>query len=191
MTHARQRSPIRCGLAAQAVAAVLGGSNLNDALGACWARHPALAPAGRGAVQDLAYGALRAFGRGDFFLARLMERPLKSAPVRALLLVALARLEARPEQAHVAVDQAVEAAAELAGGKFKGLVNGVLRSFLRGRDALLAAAGADEVARQRHPLWWLARLRAEHPVEWANHRRDRQRASADGAAGQPAPLHGG
>ncbi len=95
-------------LAAQAVAAVLGGSNLNDALAACWARHPALAPAGRGAVQDLAYGALRAFGRGDFFLARLMERPLKSVPVRALLLVALARLEARPEQAHVAVNQAVE-----------------------------------------------------------------------------------
>ncbi len=45
-------------------------------------------------------------------------------------------------------------------------MNGVLRSFLRERDALLAAAGTNEVALQRHPLWWLARMRAEHPLEW-------------------------
>jgi 16S rRNA (cytosine967-C5)-methyltransferase len=60
----------------------------------------------------------------------------------------------------------VEAAAGLAGGRFKGLVNGVLRSFLRQRDALLTAAAADEVARFAHPAWWLERLRAEHPQDW-------------------------
>jgi 16S rRNA (cytosine967-C5)-methyltransferase len=153
-------------MAAGTVAAVIGGSNLDDALAACWRRHPALEPGSRGAVQDLAYGTLRAFGRGDFFLGRLMRRPPGAVPVRALLLVALARLEARPDRPHLIVDQAVEAAAGLAGGRFKGLVNGVLRSFLRGGSALSGAAQGDPVARLCHPAWWIARLRAGHPRDW-------------------------
>jgi 16S rRNA (cytosine967-C5)-methyltransferase len=65
----------------------------------------------RAASMDLAYGTLRAFGRGDFLLARLLERPLAEAAPRGLLLVALARLEARPGDAHTTVNQAVIAAA--------------------------------------------------------------------------------
>ncbi|MFN3883919.1 MAG: 16S rRNA (cytosine(967)-C(5))-methyltransferase RsmB [Rhodocyclaceae bacterium] len=116
----------------------------------------------RPAARDLAYTALRDFGRGDFLLARLLARPLKEAKARALLLTALARLERRPKEAHTLVDQAVEAAAK----PFKGLTNAVLRNFLRRREELLAAADADEVASSRHPRWWLALLRAAYPDRW-------------------------
>jgi 16S rRNA (cytosine967-C5)-methyltransferase len=126
--------------AALAVAEVMAGRNLNEALAELWRRWPNLPPGQRGAVQDLAYGALRRFGRDDFHLARLMQKP-PAAPVRALLLVALARLAVRPEEAHTVVDQAVEAAGALQRGKFKALVNGVLRNFLRRRAELEAAAG--------------------------------------------------
>jgi 16S rRNA (cytosine967-C5)-methyltransferase len=51
-------------------------------------------------------------------------------------------------------------------GQFKGLVNGVLRNFLRRREDLLAQAEADPVARWRHPAWWIARLRQDHPAHW-------------------------
>ena len=54
-------------------------------------------------------------------------------PMRALLLVALYRLETRPEMAHTVVDQAVNAAGGLAAGKMRGLTNGVLRNFCGGR----------------------------------------------------------
>ena len=151
--------------AALAVAEVMAGRNLNEALAELWRRWPNLPPGQRGAVQDLAYGALRRFGRDDFHLARLMQKP-PAAPVRALLLVALARLAVRPEEAHTVVDQAVEAAGALQRGKFKALVNGVLRNFLRRRAELEAAAGEDEAARWQHPRWWIARLRREHPGEW-------------------------
>ncbi|MCC6879654.1 MAG: 16S rRNA (cytosine(967)-C(5))-methyltransferase RsmB [Rhodocyclaceae bacterium] len=151
--------------AALAVAEVMAGRNLNEALAELWRRWPNLPPGQRGAVQDLAYGALRRFGRDDFQLARLMQKP-PAAPVRALLLVALARLAVRPEEAHTVVDQAVEAAGALQRGKFKALVNGVLRNFLRRRAELEAAAGEDEAARWQHPRWWIARLRREHPGEW-------------------------
>ncbi len=147
--------------AARAVAAVIGGRNLEAALAAL-----ALPSAERPAVLDLASNALRSFGRGDFFLARLIERPLKDENVRALLLVAVDRLETRPEDAHTTVDQAVTAAGSIAGGRYRALVNAVLRHFLRRREALLAAAGENEAARWRHPRWWLARLRAAYPDRW-------------------------
>jgi hypothetical protein len=95
---------------------VIAGRSLTEALNRLWQAQPRLAGGQRGAVQDLAYAALRRFGRDDFYLARLMEKP-PAAPVRALLLVALARLAARPEEAHTIVDQAVEAAGALARGR--------------------------------------------------------------------------
>ncbi len=119
-------------------------------------------PGLRPAVLDLTFTTLRDHGRGDFLLGRLIERPLKDKTARALLLIALARLERRPEDAHTLVDQAVTAA----GKPWKGLVNAVLRNFLRQREALLVAAEADDVARWRHPLWWLDNLRAVYPNQW-------------------------
>ncbi|MDR2239691.1 MAG: 16S rRNA (cytosine(967)-C(5))-methyltransferase RsmB [Zoogloeaceae bacterium] len=147
--------------AAQAVAGVLAGRNLNEVLADL--RQPFAAQ--RGAVQDLAYSTLRRFGRDDFFLAQLMARP-PDGKVRALLLTALSRLAARPEEAHTIVDQAVEAASALAGGKYKALTNGVLRNFLRRRAELEAAAAQDETARWQHPRWWISRLRRAYPADW-------------------------
>lgn len=146
--------------AAQVVAAVLGGQSLADGL---LARVPADV---RPAVQDLVYGSLRQYGRGDFLLGRLLERPLAVPPVHALLLAALYRLETRLEQAHTVVDQAVRAAGELAGGRLKGLVNGVLRNYLRRREELLTELAADEVGSLGHPDWWLRHLQAAHPDHW-------------------------
>ncbi len=141
--------------AARAVAAVLGGKTPEAIL----AQVPA---AVRPAALDLSFSTLRDRGRGDFLLGRLLQKPLKDLPTRALLLIALARLERRPEEAHTLVDQAVTAA----GKPFKGLVNAVLRNFLRRRDELLAAADTDEVARWRHPAWWLAELQSAYPQDW-------------------------
>lgn len=146
--------------AARAVELVFRGRNLDQAI-ATQPGAPAWTPSARGAIQDFAYGTLRDFGRGDFFLSRLLARPLDSAAVRALLLVALHRLESHPAASHTTVDQAVEAASTLHGGAFKSLVNAVLRNFLRQAEALFGAAEADVVARDRHPRWWIETLRRE------------------------------
>lgn len=143
-------------VAAQAVAAVLAGRTPEATLAA-------LDGAVRPAALDLAHSTLRDYGRGDFWLARLLHKPLHDRATHALLLVALSRLERRPATAHTVVDQAVAAAA----APYKGLVNAVLRHFLRQADALVAAADADEVAHWRHPRWWLERLRREYPADWS------------------------
>lgn len=147
--------------AAELLSAVLAGRTLDAVLAEARLSGPL-----RAATMDLAYSALRRYGRDDFLLAQLVQRPLSDPSVRSLLLVALARLESRPEDAHTTVDQATTSAVSLAGGHFKGLVNGVLRNFLRRRDALLALADADPVAHGQHPAWWIKRLQQDHPQHW-------------------------
>lgn len=133
----------------------------------------------RPAVQDLVYSTLRAYGRGDAVLARLLDRPLADPEVHALLLVALLRLEQRPESAHTVVDQAVEAAATINGGRLRGLVNAVLRNALRRQAELTAELAADEEVRWLHPRWWLDELRRAWPDDW--------QAIAD-AGNRPPPM---
>ena len=125
------------------------------------------APAASAAAQDIAYGVLRRYGWAEFILDRLMSKPLTHPETYALLMAALYRLETRPESEFMVVDQAVSAAGELAGGVFKGLVNGVLRNFLRQRPALLGTVQADDEIRYQHPRWWLARLRRAYKENWS------------------------
>lgn len=164
-------------LAARAVAAVREGRSLTEALLPI-SDDP---PATRAAATDVAYGVLRRYGWGDFILGRLLERALPHPEVHALLLAALYRLETRPDAQHTVVDQAVAAAGEIAAGAFRGLVNGVLRNFLRQRESLLAAAAADDEAAQQHPRWWLSKLRRAWPADW-------QRVVAAGNGQPPMTL---
>jgi len=123
-------------------------------------------PLARPAVQDLVYGSLRQYGRGDFFLSRLLSKPLAAEEIRALLLVAIYRLETRPDAAHTVVDQAVVAAGVMAEGRFRSLVNAVLRNFLRQQAELNTDLAADELATSQHPDWWLAQLQTAYPNDW-------------------------
>ena len=165
--------------------------------------------AARPIVQDLVYQVLRQHGRGDFILGQLLQKPLAVQEVRCLLLLALYRLESRPQQTHATVDQAVIASGELAGGKFRGLVNAVLRNFLRQQPALLEALAHDPVACYQHPAWWVDQVMEDWPADWqavlaagnmpppmalrCNARRTTPEASLDAlsAAGIPARMGDG
>ena len=160
MNHAPPLADVLCA-AAEIVAGVLAGRTADSMLAAV-ATEAQL----RAATMEAAYPTLRSFGRGDFLLGHLVERSLRAPTTRGLLLVALERLETRPDQAHTVVDQAVDAAGSLSGGRHKALVNGVLRSFLRRREELIALADADPVAHWRHPRWWIARVRRDHAADW-------------------------
>jgi 16S rRNA (cytosine967-C5)-methyltransferase len=153
-------------VASDGLAAVLKGYALNDGLLGLWKAYPELSPPTRGAVQDLLYGTLRDHGRGSHILSRLLSKPLEEPRVEALLLIALHRLETRPDTAHTVVDQAVETAARLAEGRLKALVNGVLRSALRQWDALLQETAHTPSAHWRHPEWWVKAAQRQHPEHW-------------------------
>ena len=65
------------------------------------------------------------------------------------------------------MNQAVEAAKRNAATrKQASFINGCLRRFLRERDALVASTDNEPLARWNHPLWWIERLRKDHPQDW-------------------------
>jgi 16S rRNA (cytosine967-C5)-methyltransferase len=154
--------------AARCVAAVGAGSALNDAIAQVSAQEQ-LSATQRGATQDLAFYTLRRYGLAQA-LARALLHRAPDAPVAALLHVALALLsetQAPKYPTHTVVDQAVRAAQAMPEGhRIKGLINGVLRSFLRERDALLTQALQDPTAQWNLPRWWLARLKRAYPQQW-------------------------
>ena len=150
-------------LASAAVAAVRGGRNLNLALGALWPRHPQLTSQQRAAITDLSYGTLRFGGRLEAVLVQLLKKPLRDDALRWLLLVALYQLVYTRAAPHAIVDHAVRCAASIGAPHAAGLVNAVLRGFLRRREALLAAAAQTEPGRYSYPQWWIDRVRAQYP----------------------------
>lgn len=154
-------------LAAGIIARVEEGRTLTEALGNIQ-RSETLTPGERGALQDIAYGSLRNLGQLRFILRALVPKPLPAVDVERLLLVALYQLIHTRAAPYAVVDQAVTLAQDLAAGRLKGLVNGVLRNFLRNKDQLLADAQADNEARYNHPRWWVQKVRAAYPTRWAD-----------------------
>ncbi|MDR1855161.1 MAG: 16S rRNA (cytosine(967)-C(5))-methyltransferase RsmB [Azoarcus sp.] len=118
----------------------------------------------RGAVRDLTWSTLRAYGRGEVVLSHLLSKPLPTG-IHALLLVAMQRLEQRPAQAHTIVDQTVQAATVEAPG-LKGVVNGVLRNVLRQGVEVDNWRETDMAARHGYPDWWVERVKREHEEDW-------------------------
>lgn len=150
-------------LAGVVIGRVLGGESLTRAMSELRATG-----ALRAAVQDLSYSALRDYGCCDAVLARLTMRP-PAASLRGLLLAALVELREGPQKEYAVVHQAVEAAGRIAprgGAAAKGLVNAVLRNFLRQREDLLRTVLASETGQYRHPQWWIEKLRVAWPQSW-------------------------
>lgn len=115
---------------------------------------------------DLTYATLRRYSRGDVELSVLLDRPTAEDELRSLLRVALCWLEMHPERAYVGVDQAVEAAATLSAGRYRGFVNAILRRALRERGVLDQAIANDPEADWQYPRWWLERLQTDWPDNW-------------------------
>jgi 16S rRNA (cytosine967-C5)-methyltransferase len=145
------------GTAGEALNRVARGQALDEALRV----HPLPSPADRAAAQDIAYTACRRLNLLGAIAAQLLVKP--NPVIEGLLCAALSELIDHPDRAHAIVDQAVTAAAGFGRGAFKGVVNAVLRRFLRERETLLAAAAAEEPLRLLYPAWWIARARAAWP----------------------------
>jgi 16S rRNA (cytosine967-C5)-methyltransferase len=129
---------------------------------------PACAAQDLGLLRALVAGALRWHHRLDWQLGRLSaKKPSRlDADLRALLHVGLLQLQQFRIPDHAAVSATVDAAAELGFGRARGLVNAVLRRFLRERVELESAASTNAVARFSHPAWLIDRIEADWPDTW-------------------------
>jgi 16S rRNA (cytosine967-C5)-methyltransferase len=153
-------------LAAQVVARILDdGVTLDAALEATLADAPReLVPP----VRSLSFGAVRGFYRHEAILGQVLSQPPKSldVPVRALLSVALFELEDARTPQYAVVDAAVETTKSIGAGRAAGLVNAVLRRYLRERSAVDREIVRNPALRHASPQWLAERFRADWPGRW-------------------------
>jgi 16S rRNA (cytosine967-C5)-methyltransferase len=139
-----------------------------DARDAAYARH-------------LAYGVLRWYSALDWLAARMLQKPLKARDrdIQWLLAIGLFQLWKDDTPRHAAVHETAECARSIGKAWAVGLINAVLRRFVREQDALLEQL---ETTDQQYafPGWLLERLKNDWPgVGWK---------SAVNESNRPAPL---
>jgi 16S rRNA (cytosine967-C5)-methyltransferase len=115
-------------------------------------------------LQELCYGTLRHFVALDLILGQLMEKPIKAkeTEVKALLLSALYQIRDMRTPPHAAVNETVAAVKVLKKDWARGLVNGVLRQYLRRRtevDKAITHPGFNHM----HPSWLADQLNSDWP----------------------------
>jgi 16S rRNA (cytosine967-C5)-methyltransferase len=137
------------------------GRNLNQVLDESLRKKSVWTPAQRAALQDLSYGTLRYFGQLEGLLSLLLHNPLSDERIRYLLLVALYQLQYSKAAQHAVVDHAVKSA-QMQHVKVSGLVNAILRNFLRNQTQLLQQVVQRVEAKHNHPNWWIAELKTQY-----------------------------
>ncbi|MDA7746632.1 16S rRNA (cytosine(967)-C(5))-methyltransferase RsmB [Psychromonas sp.] len=128
-----------------------------------------LSPKDKALVQMLCYGVLRTLPRLDFFCRSLMKKPLtgKQRDLHFLILVGIYQLLYTRIPSHAAVGETVNGAKALKKPALKGMVNGVLRSFLREKERLIEQADQQPALLYCHPSWLVKRLQAAYGEEQA------------------------
>ena len=128
-----------------------------------------LDPKDRAFIQELCFGVCRWYFRLDLISQRLLNKPFKAKDqdVFALLLIGLYQLIYMRIPAHAAIHESVAACTDINKLWSKGLVNAVLRRFLREQPTIEAALQNSPVFTYAHPEWLINRLKASWPEDWA------------------------
>ena len=141
-------------------AVVTSGKSLDAALSAHEAR---VAKEDRALLRLLCYGTLRRHWRLQFWIAQLLNRPLKrkDSVINALLAIGLYQLTDTRIPDHAVVSQTVEASRLLRRPKLAGLLNAVMRRFLREDVASMVPEDAESV--HDHPQWLIDAIESDWP----------------------------
>lgn len=144
------------------------GKSLSDCLAAVLSTNYALSPRDRAFVQAVCYGVCRYYPRLDVVLSYLLKKPMKAkdSDIHALLMVGLFQLMEMRVPSHAAVAETVAAVGGFNKLWARGLVNAVLREYLRTKQETTEKMLSDDEANYAHPAWWLRAVQTEWPKQW-------------------------
>lgn len=122
----------------------------------------------RSQTQALCYGVLRWYGRFEGLLKLLLAHPLKSKDrdIHYLLMLGLYELSDARSPDYAIVSVIVETASALGKSWAKGLLNAVLRRFIRERQDLEKRLERDFGAHYSFPEWIIRCLQQDWPQNW-------------------------
>jgi 16S rRNA (cytosine967-C5)-methyltransferase len=141
------------------------GHSLSHALPAA---QKTIKPRDHALLQEICYGALRYLPRLESIANELMDNPLKGKKrvFHHLILVGIYQLSFMRIPSHAAVAETVEGTKTLRGPSLRGLINAVLRNYLRNQEELDAIAVSHNAGKYGHPSWLLKLLQESYPEQW-------------------------
>ncbi|BBP44876.1 ribosomal RNA small subunit methyltransferase B [Thiosulfatimonas sediminis] len=122
----------------------------------------------RAFVQNLVLGTLRWQFRLMAIRDLLLKKKLKAKDedVNQLILIGLFQLLYSETANHAAVSETVNVSAKLKKPWAKGLVNGLLRNFMREQESICAAVDLKPAQKYAHPQWFFKAMREAYPDNW-------------------------
>ena len=118
--------------------------------------------------RQMCYGLLRHYWSLKKIAALLLAKPLpaKHADIELLIMLGLYQIQFLGIPDHASVSRTVEVASALGKNWAKGLVNGVLRRFIRDRSSLFLQLQEDPEFRYAHPGWLISMIQQAWPVQY-------------------------
>lgn len=121
-------------------------------------------------VQAVVFGVCRHYYSLHAILTNFLSNPtkLQGTLIEALLLVGLYQLIHMRIQPFAVVAETVNAAKKLKKPWAAGLVNGVLRSYLRHIESGASVPLDSLEAQYDHPIWWIERTKKDWPLQFSD-----------------------
>ena len=122
----------------------------------------------RALIQQLCYGTCRHFPQLELIADQLLHKPMKpqDQDIYALILMGLYQIKAMRTPDYAAVDATVQAAKASGKRWADKLINGVLRSYIRGGAELEEVLNEHNAYRYNHPEWLVSKLSHHWPDDW-------------------------
>lgn len=117
-------------------------------------------------LQEICFGTCRHFFSLNFILETLLSKPLrnKDKDVKCLMLVGLYQLKHMSLPDYAVINETVSAVSGLKKPWSRGLINGVLRNYLRDKDAISEQlANSPQHIRFDQPEWFANQLKLDWP----------------------------
>jgi len=127
----------------------------------------------KGLLQEICYGVLRYLPELENDVQHLVQKPIKGKQrvFHFLLLVGVYQIRYMRIPDHAAVSETVAATKPLKNNHMKGLVNAVLRGFLRtleaeSKNVSKTPKKLPDPIKYNHPGWFIKKVQASYPEQW-------------------------
>lgn len=117
-------------------------------------------------TKELCFGVCRHFYRLNTLLEVLQEKKTKNERLRLCLILGLYQLQYTHKPEYAVVKESVAMLDKLKLGWAKGLMNGLLREFIRSREEILASLQDNVAFCYGQPEWILKRWQEDWPEYW-------------------------
>ena len=119
-------------------------------------------------IKEMLFGTFRWYIQLEYILDQLVEKPLKKKDrlLKHLIIIGLYQLIYMRIPNHAVVSETVETCEKISMGWAKGLVNAILREYIREEKKIGLMIQKDEAIKFAHPAWLINKIKADWPSNW-------------------------